>query len=212
MSGYTPIPIIYTETVDADPSELARAGLSGIDGLGGWKFIKKIGHAFKKIGKAISKVKISTLLKVVIPIVAGGVLLGLGGLPIAAIAKKFGSKTAALVKQGRVRTQRVIRSNGSEGAVLLTPAEFAKVQAVVGDPKKPITQAALAKLLNRKDVSDLFIPGVVKGGNLEIDVADAKPEIESKGLIPAKAGIGAGVGIAVGLAALAMMMGKRGRR
>jgi hypothetical protein len=106
----------------------------------------------------------------------------------------------------------VIRSNGSEGAVLLTPGEYAKVQAFVGDPTKPITQAALAKLLGR-DVSDLFIPGVVKGGNLVIDVADAKPEIESKGLIPAKAAIGAGVAIAAGLAAIAMMnSGKRGRR
>jgi hypothetical protein len=194
-SDYTPVPIVYTSVEELNPSEL---GLAGVDGLAGWKVFKKIGHAFKKVGNAIKKIKISTILKVAIPLVAGGLF---AGLALPAIAAKFGKKTAALVQDGRTRAVQIVRPDGSRAAVLLKTDEFAKVSKILKDPVKgAITEAALSKLLGR-DVAGLIV-GAVKSGAVEISVADAKPQIEEHKNIPLKAGVGIGVAALVGSALL----------
>lgn len=210
--SYQSLPLVYTEVVEVDPAALERLGLAGVDGLEGWKIFKKISHAFSKVGKSISKLKISKILKVAIPILAGGLLVGFGGLSVSTIAKKFGKKAALLVASGRKNAQRVRRPDGSESAVLLNPAELAKVRAVVKDPNQAITEEALSKILGRS-IADLYLPGsVVKQGMLEVPVFDDKPTVEEK-TIPVKlAGIGA-AGIAAAAVGLALAFGgRRGRR
>src|SRR5882672_251878 len=102
-ADYTPVGLVYTQVDDLDPREL---GLSGVDGLAGWKVFKAIGHAFKQVGNAIKKVKLSTILKIAIPL-AGGALFA--GLALPAIAAKFGKKTAGLVQEGRTHAVQIIR-------------------------------------------------------------------------------------------------------
>jgi uncharacterized protein YacL len=208
-TGFQALPFITTEVVDADPRDLASIGLGDIDGLAGWKVFKKIGHAFKKVGKAISKIKISKIVKIAIPIVGGLVLGPLLGLPLAKITEKFGSKAASLISKGATQVQRVVRTDGKEAAALLTPDQYKKLQAITKDPKQAITEAALKRIFGPSAI-DFLVPGAeVKNGMLELPVT-APPKVEQSTIDARAAGIGTGaIVLAVGIALA--MGGRRAR-
>ena len=179
-AGWQRLPFDTVVVEDINEANLVEAGLGDLSELyalgelEGWGIFKKIKRAFKKIGrgikKVIKKVARSKIFKLAIPILGGLVLGPLVGLAVPKLIKLVGSKAAGLIKQGRTRAQAVSMPDGTTKVGLFSPAEMAKIAAVVADPRKAITAAAIQKLFGVR-ADGFVVPGAqIKKGKVEMPV------------------------------------------
>jgi len=205
-SGYVKLP---AEQIVAVPvsSDAFLIGLGNVGTLQGWKVLKKIKTFAKKVGKSIRKLKVSSIVKVALP-VAGVMLAPLALAKVPALISKFGPKVAGLVKGGNTKAQAVRLANGSVKVGLVSAAEADKLKKYVKDPSVPITEA-LFKQITGQTIAQREAPGAeFKGGDLSLPVTDSGSTVSGED-IPAKLALPI---IPLALGALGLMLVAKKRR